>query len=675
MVELHLRCAITGTILTITCNETDTVKTVKEHLRDKHGMRMDLIVLKYRGSHLKDGMRLDSSVFDGTTLITLSFMPPPSVPLHLRSYECYIASVVFKSQEGHVCPGKQVPLKCSIHIELKPHGSKRLSIKDLIHGNREVDACSGLPHICGLSQAKSRGFVQWTNNVQSQQVMLIEVLDVDLEQRIDGIRYRWDGVNGFYSGGDPHSWQRYTKRLPLRIDMGAVENRIEIFPRDELTPGSQYAILIMHGVRTEDATSDDNIHVNNKMNEVDDDSHHSDSLNVGVVEDALFFFRTSHMNSILSVESENDSGSQTAPDIPTKPVEMRVQLYCSSKTYISRMTVNEQTTVGDLKGQVRELCGVADRDMILAINGEISVDDDDPLCGYFIKLTNNVQVLPTFAPQISPSFCDYSQETSALDSSYRPYIRTTFPSYNQTGVSPSVTISIQFQAVEHISRFATRISRRPNSLSRRLVLDCFRDAFTPFPGCTHGMVSQDMVEALGAVEAAKRGHITWVKSPQKVLRWTRQRLFILELAAGLNEKSLERVRYSAAPWKGKNGSYRGGDRHSWQRYTKRLPVSGTIQVDKSTQRVFFKPTSSLKHGTRYAVLLQHGIPSVPHQTGPDISEVGCDDWYAIQEDYLFTFVTSGENSVHNADKGVSSQEYREGNSCSDRSSAADCNVS
>jgi len=54
-----------------------------------------------------------------------------------------------------------------------------------------------------------------------------------------------------------------------------------------------------------------------------------------------------------------------------------------------------------------------------------------------------------------------------------------------------------------------------------------------------------------------------------------------------------------------NGSYYGGDEHSWQRYTKQMPIDGFLEVNEDMRTLHFKPVSPLRPNQLYAIVLQH----------------------------------------------------------------------
>jgi len=51
--------------------------------------------------------------------------------------------------------------------------------------------------------------------------------------------------------------------------------------------------------------------------------------------------------------------------------------------------------------------------------------------------------------------------------------------------------------------------------------------------------------------------------------------------------------------------YFGGDEHSWQRYTKQMPLAGSLAVDEATRSIRFTPAEPLRPAQTYGIVLQH----------------------------------------------------------------------
>lgn len=104
----------------------------------------------------------------------------------------------------------------------------------------------------------------------------MEISDLDLEQHIDHVRYKWDGVNDYYYGGDPHSWQRYTKKIPIPVTIISDGSSVVVSPRRPLQRDILYAIVLRHGI-----PATDSIGIVDTRPSLD-----------RIAEDKLFFFKT-----------------------------------------------------------------------------------------------------------------------------------------------------------------------------------------------------------------------------------------------------------------------------------------------------------------------------------------------------------------------------------------------
>ena len=131
----------------------------------------------------------------------------------------------------------------------------------------------------------TRGFVQWTNHSVMDKLLIVEVSDPNLERTIDSVRYKWDGVNMFYSGGDPHSWQRYTRKIPISTNISVENKTVHIAPKQTLHPDTDYAVVLLHGVPPLCAGDT------------------SPAERTGVHEDKLIFFRTKSTSSTAGDKS------------------------------------------------------------------------------------------------------------------------------------------------------------------------------------------------------------------------------------------------------------------------------------------------------------------------------------------------------------------------------------
>lgn len=101
---------------------------------------------------------------------------------------------------------------------------------------------------------------------------------------------------------------------------------------------------------------------------------------------------------------------------------------------------------------------------------------------------------------------------------------------------------------------------------------------------------------------------------EKKYKWTEavyeQAVFLILVEESL-DLHLESLRYSIDKGKGQYS----GDKDSWQRYTAHLPVACRIttssMLDGLPHMLTIEPAQPLLYNTQYAIILQHGIPTVP----------------------------------------------------------------
>ena len=70
-----------------------------------------------------------------------------------------------------------------------------------------------------------------------------------------------------------------------------------------------------------------------------------------------------------------------------------------------------------------------------------------------------------------------------------------------------------------------------------------------------------------------------------------------------------------------NGTYYGGDEHSWQRYTKQMPVLGSLTVNEAMHTIQFVPAEPLLPSQTYGIILQHyasGISNIANGCHSDV---------------------------------------------------------
>jgi hypothetical protein len=69
-----------------------------------------------------------------------------------------------------------------------------------------------------------------------------------LQAQIDAVRYKMNGINGTYYGGQVDSWQRFTTKLPAKIEIKGDEasHTVKIMVTETLKPNTRYALICLH---------------------------------------------------------------------------------------------------------------------------------------------------------------------------------------------------------------------------------------------------------------------------------------------------------------------------------------------------------------------------------------------------------------------------------------------
>lgn len=166
---------------------------------------------------------------------------------------------------------------------------------------------------------------------------------------------------------------------------------------------------------------------------------------------------------------------------------------------------------------------------------------------------------------------------------YDNYIVTTSPLPGEDNVSIDKQPTIHF---------------KDNGFGLSLYLQSFQNSNSFRSDVSEGNID----EILGKEEAIKRGFRKWTDTTFD------RHIFLLEVTNPNLEKTIESIRYD---YYGINQRYHLGDRHSWQRYTDKLPIDCFIHLDEYEQRIRLIPELRLKQSTTYCILLQHGIPTTP----------------------------------------------------------------
>jgi hypothetical protein len=198
----------------------------------------------------------DHGLAEGS-LLRLEIRPPRHAPHpSQKGYESFLAQVQFQDVVGRaasVGPAGSVYMSTSptaVVLQLKPDQfGSRVDLQSLVElQSLEREGVDSMQQTFGYEEAKNRGFVQWTSShLVYERVMLLEISA--RREALEGRRYCFSSVNQLYAGGDRHSWQRYTKHLPLPcvIRVHAATHQISLTPRTPLKPAQEYAVLLMHG--------------------------------------------------------------------------------------------------------------------------------------------------------------------------------------------------------------------------------------------------------------------------------------------------------------------------------------------------------------------------------------------------------------------------------------------
>jgi hypothetical protein len=275
--EVWVQLCVTRDVLRVQCSpgEAASVAALKARLRDETGFHLDMMQLRLRGAVLADGESLYSQgVGEGALLeLHLRAQPHAAHPSQL-GYEDLLRPVMFLDECGSgktLSPRALPPAPATVTIVLELKEDKmgsQLDPASLVELVCENESTS-LRQTFGPTEAQRRGFVQWTSShLQYERVMLLEVeaevgvkhCDVappnlvgtcDLPPSLEAKRYNREGGETLHMGGDAHSWQRYTKRMPVpcivRVDTAS--RQVKLTPREGLKAGQCYVVLIMNGGR------------------------------------------------------------------------------------------------------------------------------------------------------------------------------------------------------------------------------------------------------------------------------------------------------------------------------------------------------------------------------------------------------------------------------------------
>jgi len=143
-------------------------------------------------------------------------------------------TVVYDNNHVDINQAINVDVSTPIKIVLKSNiANLSLYVPALLDNEvLSLDASNGdMANNLGLTEAKKRGFVRWTNETYRQRILLLEVTDAVIssdiiEEELNKRKYDTNGLNNGYIDGDMHSWQRYSSSLPVESSYNIEDNDI-----------------------------------------------------------------------------------------------------------------------------------------------------------------------------------------------------------------------------------------------------------------------------------------------------------------------------------------------------------------------------------------------------------------------------------------------------------------
>lgn len=172
-------------------------------------------------------------------------------PLSHESELCYDPFIQSTTPVNHE-EGVSVDKQPTIYFKENNYGLA-IYLQCLI--NRDFlrsDIAGDMEKSLGHDEAVRRGFVKWTDTTFNRSIFLLEVTNPNLEKTIESVRYNYFGINQYYDGGDRHSWQRYSEKMPIEcfLHIDDIDNKIRLVPELRLTPDTTYCIVLQNGVPT-----------------------------------------------------------------------------------------------------------------------------------------------------------------------------------------------------------------------------------------------------------------------------------------------------------------------------------------------------------------------------------------------------------------------------------------
>jgi hypothetical protein len=212
-------------------------------------------------SHTHDLAHVDHHHDHKHSLSSLGIMSGDRIDIIQRMGVTNVGDIVYKqflngSTPEHMAHGVPCDVHPVVHFVENAVGNHvYLPSYTLPHEETSVDQ---MQTELGAEEAEMRGFVCWTDTVLSCKVHIVEIdmsaAGSTVHDKVNHARFCYGKANKDYMGVDVHSWQRYTKKLPVPCDIvmdlaELIPKRMTLVPKCPLRPGTWYAIVLQNGVQ------------------------------------------------------------------------------------------------------------------------------------------------------------------------------------------------------------------------------------------------------------------------------------------------------------------------------------------------------------------------------------------------------------------------------------------